>query len=31
MNNDKITNKVIEWLQEDEDLNISDLNSETDT
>ncbi|CAI6369859.1 unnamed protein product [Macrosiphum euphorbiae] len=31
MNNDKITNKVIEWLQEDEDTNISDLNSETDT
>uniref|UniRef100_A0A2S2QPD4 PiggyBac transposable element-derived protein domain-containing protein n=1 Tax=Sipha flava TaxID=143950 RepID=A0A2S2QPD4_9HEMI len=31
MNNDKNTNKVIEWLQEDEDTNISDLNSETDT
>lgn len=31
MNNDKITSKVIEWLQEDEDTNISDLNSETDT
>jgi hypothetical protein len=31
MNKDKIKNKIIEWLQENEKINISDQRSESDT
>lgn len=31
MDKDKIKNNIIEWLQEDEEINISDRNSESDT
>lgn len=30
MNKDKIKNQIIEWLQEDEEMNVSDQNLESD-